>query len=71
MTSPPTTKLAIAIDLDQLSALLDEYVDSQELELTDALTLSMFLIWLKKRRQETSDELTKRITHLRAVAPTD
>lgn len=51
--TPP--KLAIAIDLDDLSALMDEYVDSQGLDIKGALTLSMFLLWLRKR-QETSDE---------------
>ena len=47
-----SAKLAIVINLDELSKLMDEYVDSEGLDITGAITLSMFLLWLRQRMEK-------------------
>jgi hypothetical protein len=61
--SPVTTKLAIAIDLDQLRDLMREFInhvtltDDLEVDTDDHVdmewTFEMFLQWLKKRQEIT------------------
>jgi hypothetical protein len=52
-----TTKLAIAINLDQLRALAQEYIIAMGgdggNDIMERLTLSSFMEWLKKRQETT------------------
>ena len=56
MNTPTTTKLAIAIDLDQLRALMREFVNEQEPDPDRRVglewTMEIFLQWLLKRQRE-------------------
>jgi hypothetical protein len=73
-----TTKLAIAINLDQLRDLMREFInhvtltDDLEVDTDDHVdmewTFEMFLQWLKKR-QEMTNEHSQRTTNLRVVTP--
>jgi hypothetical protein len=58
-TPPPTAKLAIAIDLDELRGLMREFVneqeDDEELKVSLDWTFETFLQWLRRKRQETTD----------------
>lgn len=51
-----STKLAIAINLNDLEALICEYVQTLEphARLTTQLTFSMFVLWLRKRQETTN-----------------
>jgi hypothetical protein len=55
MTPPPTTKLAIAIDLDQLRGLMHRFITEtaagQFDPLMTKLLFSSFLIWFNNRRK--------------------
>jgi len=76
MTVTPTTKLAIAIDLDQLRGLMREFVNEQEPDPDRRVglewTMEVFLQWLRRKRQGImSDELENSPTNLRLVTPVD
>ena len=53
-----STKLAIAIDLDQLRALAHEYIAAMggdgSNDITERLTLSSFIEWLRQKQQTTT-----------------
>ena len=59
ISPPSTTKLAIAIDLDELRGLMREFIDEQKRDYPEQyeieLTFEVFLQWLRKR-QETMNE---------------
>lgn len=54
-----TTKLAIAIDLDQLRDLMQEFIERTDVgqlnPLTSQLLFSSFLVWLRQQQQETTN----------------
>jgi len=59
------TKSAIAINLDDLERLMNEYIEAawDGEELTMPLTLSGLLLWLRKQQSEDNDEQKATTTH--------
>jgi hypothetical protein len=62
-----TTKLAIAIDLDQLRQLMAEFCSEVAggggpMDMERRMHLSTFLTWLRQKRQETSNETKQNYT---------
>ena len=74
MTTTTSAKLAIAIDLNQLRALMREFVNEQEPDADRRVglewTMEVFLQWLRKR-MEAKRESENGLTNLRLVTPTD
>jgi hypothetical protein len=68
-----TTKLAIAIDLDQLRELMEEFINEYPPDSPSVVEyqwrFSTFLFWLQ-RRQETTNESKDSIKNLQLVTPT-
>jgi hypothetical protein len=56
---PPTTRLGIAIDLDQLRGLMREFIDEQKRDYPEQheteLAFEVFLQWLRQRQRESPD----------------